>query len=410
MSSQHSRPIYYLENNQGQAVRAIEWEEEKLHFIFRHDTQRVEAIYDLGPLVEENISFTLLETLDKQRFSLNKRYPLSFMNNHISLVAESKNILRNVDLPKDDPDHFIEIFKKTSGIMVFLVAFLLIGSILIPNINDHIKNADPLPLQTVTVIDRKLVPPSLVVKPLAIKPSALVQQAPKRIILPRKFSRSHLQKKQIKPIAITQLGALGALGQLKKSPQRGGLSLNHFKTSKGIGRGEGLEGSGGIQTSHYAKGMFSAPLGTGKNIYGGGGYGSKGKGGGASGYGKMALVGSSSSSTAFIESIDSEAWSQGGLDKNAIAAVIQRHLSEVRFCYENSLQKNPNLSGRVSINFTIGQQGLVTLAQVNNSSMGHPPVENCIRDHLRSWKFPKPQGGVNVKVNYPFVLRRVSDT
>jgi hypothetical protein len=60
--------------------------------------------------------------------------------------------------------------------------------------------------------------------------------------------------------------------------------------------------------------------------------------------------------------------------------------------------------------FMIGPHGSVTLAQVQNSSLNHMPVENCIRDHLKTWNFPQPEGGVTVKVTYPFILRRVSDT
>jgi hypothetical protein len=184
------------------------------------------------------------------------------------------------------------------------------------------------------------------------------------------------------------------------------LQLDLAQASAGIGRG-GSQGSGGVQTSVYSKGLFAAPLGSGGKVNGAGGYGTKGKGGGRAGYGQVSLIGAGNS---FFQPVESEAWVEGGLDRNEIAAVINRHLSEVRYCYEQGLQTKPGLSGRLSMKFMIGPRGAVTVAQVQNSSLGHVPVENCIRDRLKTWNFPQPQGGVTVKVSYPFILRRVSDS
>ena len=98
----------------------------------------------------------------------------------------------------------------------------------------------------------------------------------------------------------------------------------------------------------------------------------------------------------------------GGLDKDQIAAVINRHIGEVIYCYEKGLQVQSGLSGRVGIRWVIGGNGSVNSAAVESSSLGNSQVEGCIVNHLRTWKFPKPIGGVNVKVSYPFVLKRVN--
>lgn len=403
------KKIYFLENSQGQAVRALQWEEDKLHFIFRHDTKRVEAVSDLEALKAMQVPFTFLETIEKKRFNLNQKHPLRFLDEELSLVAESVEVLPNIDLPKDDPERFKDVLKKTSGIAILIALFLTAGTLLFPSSNTAKKEDEIKDLQIVKVLDRKEI------EKVIVKASE-EKVAVTKIITPRKLTKPVIKKMVVvknqfvkaktKSPKISQMGALGVLGNLNSSSQKGGLQLNQAQTSKGIGRG-GTQGSGGMQTSIYSKGLFAAPLGAGNNANGAGGYGTKGKGGGRGGFGKMAIVGSA---TSFIEPLESEAWTEGGLDRNAIAAVIQRHLSEVRFCYESGLQKKPNLSGRVSMKFLIGPQGIVTSAQVNNSSLAHPLVENCIRDRLKTWQFPKPQGGVNVKVNYPFVLRRVSDS
>ena len=113
--------------------------------------------------------------------------------------------------------------------------------------------------------------------------------------------------------------------------------------SAGPGLG-GSEGSGGIQSSIYAKGLVAAPLGTGHNVKGGGSYGTKGKGGGKAGYGSLSLVGSTGAS---LIPVPREASVEGGLDRELVFDVVNRNKGQIRFCYEQGLQLNSSLSGRV---------------------------------------------------------------
>ena len=154
------------------------------------------------------------------------------------------------------------------------------------------------------------------------------------------------------------------------------------------------------------KGLVSATMGQGAQIEGGGGYGTRGKaGGGRAGYGQMNLGGTGA---AYFQPVEEEALVEGGLDKDQIAAVINRHIGEVIYCYEKGLQVQSGLSGRVGIDWTINGGGHVTGAGVASSSLKSASVEACIVSHLKTWAFPKPVGGVNVKVSYPFVLKRLS--
>lgn len=402
MTAQTKKQIYFLENNKGQAVRAIEWDAEELNFIFRHDTRRMESVSDLTSLKEKGVSYTLLETIDKKFFNLKKRYPLRSLTGELNLVADSDDVMPNVDLTEDDPEEFLAILKKTAGVAAILASILFTLSFF-----DTPTVVSKEELEIVQVLDRKQIEKRVIVAPTEKPmPTARVVTPKKNIKVPKKIVKNQFIKATKKVTQVSHLGALGVLGSMQSAKQRGGLQIDQAQTSAGIGRG-GSQGSGGVQTAVYSKGLFAAPVGSGNRANGAGGYGTKGKGGGRAGYGKVSLVGSSNS---FFDPIESEAWTEGGLDRNAIAAVIMRHLSEVRYCYEQGLQKKPTLSGRVSMNFMIGPTGSVTTAQINNSSLAHPPVENCIRDRLKTWKFPQPQGGVNVKVSYPFVLRRVSDS
>jgi hypothetical protein len=158
-----------------------------------------------------------------------------------------------------------------------------------------------------------------------------------------------------------------------------------------------------VQTTLYGKGLVAAPIGAGSNMEGGGGYGTKGKGGGQAGYGKLSLIGSAGTSAI---PLGKEALVEGGLDRDLIAEVINRNMGQIRFCYEQALQGDPGLAGRVAVGFTIGGNGQVKIAGVESTTLNSKLVEDCILLRLKSWKFPMPSGGVDVKVSYPFVLRR----
>ncbi|MCX4239002.1 AgmX/PglI C-terminal domain-containing protein, partial [Paraliomyxa miuraensis] len=80
------------------------------------------------------------------------------------------------------------------------------------------------------------------------------------------------------------------------------------------------------------------------------------------------------------------------------------HINEVRYCYNQGLARDPNLKGRVAIQFTIGPTGSVPVAVVADSSIKDSNVSNCVAKAVKRWKFPKPPGGGNAVVTYPFVL------
>jgi hypothetical protein len=171
--------------------------------------------------------------------------------------------------------------------------------------------------------------------------------------------------------------------------------------------GAGSGGVGGMERAVSGKGLVAGTMGQGERIEGGGGYGTRGKsGGGRPGYGSMNMGGTAAS---YFEPVQEEALVEGGLDRDQIAAVIARHQGEVIYCYEKGLQVQPKLSGRVQIRWTINGSGVVQGASVESSSLRSASVEGCIVNRLRGWRFPKPVGGVNVKVSYPFVLKRLGN-
>lgn len=157
----------------------------------------------------------------------------------------------------------------------------------------------------------------------------------------------------------------------------GGGSLNVNALSAGLGSGSGTK-AGSL------KGFAN---GTGTGIGGGSGFGGKGF--------DMSLGGD-------------EAEAIGGLDKALIAAVVQSNLGQIKHCYEKQLIIDPNIFGKIVANWTINQDGLVSVTSVKSTTMKNKAVENCILAKIKNWNFPKPKGGGQVLVSYPFLFKSLN--
>ena len=248
-----------------------------------------------------------------------------------------------------------------------------------------------------------------VMEPLTVK---IETQTQKPVVVPTSVAvetNTEIKKivkddQQVKRAISQNLGFLGLLGNKNLSKAIGGVPTQVKEASAGAGAG-GNAGSGGEYLVGLGAGVKHATVGN-TGVAGLGGIGTKGAGGGAGGYGNT-MVGSGEGRSLSKVALSQDMVLEGGLDKAVIQATIAKYLSQVRACYESGLQGNPGLQGQVSMNFTIAGDGSVASAKVAKSSLGSPPVEGCIETKLLNWKFPKPVGGVNVKVNYPFVLRPV---
>ncbi len=123
-----------------------------------------------------------------------------------------------------------------------------------------------------------------------------------------------------------------------------------------------------------------------------------------SGYGRGAGAGFGSRGTRVPSVRQAKAEVKGSLDKDIIRRIVRAHINEVRYCYNQGLVKNPSLSGKVTIDFTIDATGKVSTSSVASETISDSKVSECIAKAVKRWKFPKPTGGGVVKVTYPFSL------
>lgn len=88
---------------------------------------------------------------------------------------------------------------------------------------------------------------------------------------------------------------------------------------------------------------------------------------------------------------------------SAIANAIRQYRSGIKYAYNKELLTNPNISGRITVSFVIRSDGTVESAEVRQSSVGWPPLEEAVIRRMLHWKFAKSRGAP-VRVTFPFVF------
>lgn len=205
--------------------------------------------------------------------------------------------------------------------------------------------------------------------------------------------------KQQQPKAAPVPTAVAALSKLTS-----GLAMSNLMAAKpsGGGRPSGLKMVG-------LKGIGPVAMGSGPGT--GGGFGGGPITGGRELLGNTGNIGIGNalkgSPGGVVASAPSrQAQIHGSLSREEIAKVVNAHLQQVRACYERTLLKEPGLAGKLIIEWNIDGSGSVTSYKIKSSTMQSATVGECIEDALKSWKFPKPDGG-EVVVSYPFIFNSV---
>lgn len=94
----------------------------------------------------------------------------------------------------------------------------------------------------------------------------------------------------------------------------------------------------------------------------------------------------------------------GDFDASKVVRTIKARLGAIKGCYERELKRNPTLSGKVTIQFTIEMRGNVTGVKVKENTTGDDAVGKCVAAAVRRFRFnPGPEGG-SVVYSYPFVF------
>lgn len=132
----------------------------------------------------------------------------------------------------------------------------------------------------------------------------------------------------------------------------------------------------------------------------------RGMGGGGPGFLGTAGIGKGRVGGLVVSAPKGQAKIRGTMDREAIAKVINEHIAEIRACYERALLKEAGLTGKLVFEWTIDLGGAVSEVKVKVAGLKSTDATNCMIGSLRTWRFPKPVGGI-VVVSYPFIFNSV---
>ncbi len=91
------------------------------------------------------------------------------------------------------------------------------------------------------------------------------------------------------------------------------------------------------------------------------------------------------------------------LNQRQITSVVNRNLERIQFCYDTQLRRNPNLSGKVLVNFSISGNGRISTVKIKTPKFRGTYLEGCVRKTMKIWRFPK-FSGEPIEVDYPFIF------
>jgi hypothetical protein len=89
-------------------------------------------------------------------------------------------------------------------------------------------------------------------------------------------------------------------------------------------------------------------------------------------------------------------------DQGTVKKVVQKNAGQLKYCYETELKSNPDLNGRVEIEWNIAG-GRVTAADVFANTTGDSELATCIVSKIKRWTFPPEIEG---EVQWPFIFKQ----
>jgi TonB family protein len=229
----------------------------------------------------------------------------------------------------------------------------------------------------------------------AEKPKPKEAEKPKTDDAPKSAEDVEAEARARKEAVMKQVAGKGLLGVIGSSGKDEGAVGDVFSEGgESAAMGEAFSGVAGIDIATSAGQASTRGGGSGQGVK----IGDLGTSGGGS-----VTTGGKGEEVAVRGDVRSEAPEvDGELDQAEISKVLKRQMGALRDCYERALKRDRKLAGKVTIRFEITEEGRTSNVELEDT-MGNAEVKSCIRDRVRSWRFPKPDGG-SVFVTTPIVF------
>jgi len=344
---------------------------------------------------------------------------------HYQLRLVPKQDSPKVSIPATHSVPFYKSILKSSGLHVFLMVFMSLF-LSLPEMQDpkepesHFVKIDTHQLQKPEPIkpEPKALPPK-VVKP--IKTKKTVTQ--KKVIPPPKKRIRTKTAQNTKPTSSPKAGGgSGKTGNVKTRNVKetgilgligDGIGLTTKEALASVTNMDIVSSPGATDNNFKIGGIAGKIPGSKVKLVAGDVVRSKGtrqvlRSAGMEGKGEVAALSKGQTGQNKVKAmvsvdLDKSVRVQGGMSREEVKRIIDQHLDEISFCYENALMDAPSLMGNIVFEWKILMSGKVGAVRIKSSSMRSSQIHNCIQAAIKSWQFPKPQNA-EVMVSYPFVF------
>ena len=90
-----------------------------------------------------------------------------------------------------------------------------------------------------------------------------------------------------------------------------------------------------------------------------------------------------------------------GLNPRVVQETIVGQYPRIQKCYTQAIGKDGH-AGVIKAKFIIDREGKARSIRLTDESLGTNKINPCLKDEIQGLSFPKPKGGVDVSVSYPF--------
>lgn len=363
-------------------------------------------------LIEKNEPFNFKYDKNTHRFA--PATSLDWVEDQIGDIKIKRRLVRTEvhedERPKNIAGYFPKDLVQPFGIALAITIFMFLTAWLMPKILPKDPGALDKNKYTRMLIDPEIIQrqqkaaeeakkQAELKKPVAVKPKPIETKIVEKPTRPKAIEPKTEAAKQVvdnireSGLANQISGVVAAAsavntGSILESAEKGvGNSRNRSFASEGVA-------------------VKGATLSRNAGAYNVTGIATSGVAGGTAVSGKLGgLTAGSVGAGGLVDAIEEETEIMGGLDPNIIAQVVKNNLGRVRYCYERQLAAEPALYGKIKVGWTIAADGSVTTQKIEQTTMNNAMVEGCILRQVAKWTFPRPDGGGDVVVAYPFFFK-----
>ncbi|MEM8608606.1 MAG: AgmX/PglI C-terminal domain-containing protein [Myxococcota bacterium] len=92
-------------------------------------------------------------------------------------------------------------------------------------------------------------------------------------------------------------------------------------------------------------------------------------------------------------------------DADHVRREIRRDLPKIHRCYESALRREPDLAGKVAVQFAVARQGDVRETEVVQNTTGSKEMGHCVARVVSKIRFqPRRSGKDLLRFTFPFVF------